>query len=170
MDASFQRSLSLVLADEGGFVDDPRDNGGATNHGVTLATYRALMKPGATVADLRHISQAELATIYRDHFWNAVDADALPAGVDYAVFDYAVNSGPDRAAKALQSVVGAAQDGKIGPKTLAAVARKPPAATITLICNSRLVFLETLPNWDHFGKGWSARVARVQAAALKMVA
>jgi len=170
MDAPLQRALSLVLADEGGFVDDPRDPGGATNHGVTLATYRALMKPGATVADLKNISQAKLATIYRDHFWNAVRADDLPAGVDYAVFDYAVNSGPNRAAKALQSVVGAATDGKIGPLALVAVARKPPAATITLICNSRLVFLETLPTWDHFGKGWAARVARVQAAALKMVA
>jgi lysozyme family protein len=169
MDGSFPHALALVLADEGAFVDDPLDNGGATNHGVTLSTYRQLMKPGATVADLKNITQAELATIYRKDYWNAICGDQLPSGLDYATFDYAVNSGPGRAAKALQSLVGVAVDGSIGPKTLAAVQSKDTPTLVKQLCNSRLIFLETLPTWGHFGKGWAARVARVEAAALRMV-
>jgi lysozyme family protein len=170
MDATFGRALSLVLADEGGWSNNPNDPGGPTMAGVTLSTYRALMKPGATVADLKNISQADLATIYRKDYWNAICGDQLPAGLDYSLFDYSVNSGPGRAAKALQSLIGVTVDGSIGPKTLAAVKRKDTATLIKQLCNSRLIFLETLPTWGHFGKGWAARVARVEAAALKMVA
>jgi lysozyme family protein len=169
MDATFQRALSLVLSDEGGFVDDRLDPGGATMRGVTLSTYRQLMKPNATVADLKNITQAELATIYRKDYWNAICGDQLPSGLDYACFDYAVHSGPGRSAKALQSLVGVTVDGSIGPKTLAAVKARDTATLVKQLCNSRLIFLETLPTWGHFGKGWAARVTRVEAAALKMV-
>jgi lysozyme family protein len=169
MDATFQRALSLVLADEGGFVNDPQDPGGATNHGVTLSTYRQLMKPGATVADLKNITAAELAAIYRKDYWNAICGDQLPAGLDYAVFDFGVNSGAGRAAKALQSLIGVTVDGSIGPKTLAAVKAHDTATLVKQLCNSRLIFLETLPTWGRFGEGWAARIARVEAAALKMV-
>jgi lysozyme family protein len=169
MNTNFASALRLVLTDEGGFVNDPMDPGGATNFGVTLSTYRALMKPGATVADLKHITQDELATIYRKDYWNAICGDQLPSGLDYACFDYAVNSGPGRSAKALQSLIGVTVDGSIGPKTLAAVKSRDTATLVRQLCNSRLIFLETLPTWGHFGKGWAARVARVEAAALKMV-
>jgi lysozyme family protein len=169
MQDNFGKSLALVLSDEGGFVNLASDPGGPTNHGITLETYRQLMKPGATVADLKNISQADLATIYRKDYWNAICGDQLPAGLDYSLFDYSVNSGPGRAAKALQSLIGVTVDGSIGPKTLAAVKRKDTATLIKQLCNSRLIFLETLPTWGHFGKGWAARVARVEAAALKMV-
>src|SRR5690606_33792979 len=120
MDRNFKRALSLVLKHEGGWADHPSDPGGATMKGVTIGTFRRYVKPNATKDDLRRITDEQVATVYRKHYWNAVRADDLPAGADYAVFDFAVNSGPSRAAKYLQAVLGVAQDGKIGPQTLAA--------------------------------------------------
>lgn len=173
MQRNFERSMPLVLKHEGGFVNHPRDPGGATMKGVTLATFRQYV-PGATVADLKAISGDMLNRIYRDGYWNEVRGDDLPAGVDYAVFDFAVNSGPNRAVKYLQAAVGEAQDGKIGPKTLAAAAKANPAGLINAICDARLAFMRRIKGsdgrllWDTFGKGWSSRVAGVRKEALRM--
>lgn len=130
MKANFQTALALVLKHEGGYVNHPSDPGGHTNKGVTLANYRRYVKPGGTVADLKAISDQEVATVYRRFYWDAVKGDDLPAGVDYAVFDFAVNSGPRRSAEFLQRTLGAAQDGKIGPKTLAAARAAKPLLVI----------------------------------------
>ncbi|RWM29391.1 glycosyl hydrolase 108 family protein [Mesorhizobium sp.] len=170
MDRNFARALALVLESEGGWSDNPADPGGATMKGVTLANFRRYVKPDATKADLRAITDAQIATVYRRFYWNAIAGDDLPGGVDYAVFDFAVNSGPGRAAKYLQAVVDVAQDGKIGPATLAAVRAKPAGVNIDGLCDSRLTFLERLPTWPTFGKGWSARVASVRKEALLMTA
>lgn len=168
MDRNFQRALSLVLKSEGGFVNDPRDPGGATNKGVTLATFRAYVDPKGTVADLKKISDAQVATVYRRQYWDAVHGAELPDGVDYAVFDFAVNSGPDRAKKYLQAVLGVAQDGRIGPETIAAAKSKFPATIIHALCDKRLAFLKGLKTWPTFGKGWERRVANVRSDALSM--
>ena len=166
--SNFARSLPLVLKHEGGFANHPDDPGGATMKGVTLATFRRY-KPGASVADLKAISNEMLGRIYRDGYWNVVRGDDLPSGVDYAVFDFAVNSGPGRAAKYLQAVVGVAQDGEIGPATLAAVKKVgDSAAIINSLCNRRLAFLQGLKTWSTFGKGWSSRVSGVRKEALAM--
>lgn len=169
MNDNFPACLDIVLESEGGFSDDSRDPGGPTNLGITLATFQRFVKPSGTVADLKALSKDQAGACYRQQYWNAVRGDDLPRGLDLSVFDYAVNSGPGRAAKALQSLVGASVDGSIGPKTLAAVQSKDTATLVRQLCNSRLIFLETLPTWGHFGKGWAARVARVEAAALQMV-
>jgi lysozyme family protein len=169
MNRTFERALPLVLRHEGEFANHPKDPGGATMKGVTLKTFQRY-KPGATVADLKAISPDMLARIYRDGYWNAVKGDDLPAGVDYAVFDFAVNSGPGRAAKYLQAASGVAQDGQIGPATLAAVAKQNPVALINSICDARLAFLRRLETWPTFGKGWSSRVAGVRKEALRMAA
>lgn len=94
----------------------------------------------------------------------------LPAGIDYAVFDFAVNSGPDRASKYLQAAVGAVQDGRIGPATLGAVKARPAGVIIDALCDARLAFLRRLPTWPTFGRGWSTRVASVRAEALLLSA
>lgn len=93
----FARALPLVLAHEGGWADHPRDPGGATMKGVTLATFRRYV-PNATKDKLRNISDEMLARIYREGYWDIVKGDELPPGLDYALFDWAVNSGPRRAA------------------------------------------------------------------------
>jgi lysozyme family protein len=169
MDRNFARSLALVLKSEGGWSDNPLDNGGATMKGVTLANFRHYVQANATKDDLRHITDAQLATVYKRFYWDAVNASALPDGVDYAVFDFAVNSGPGRAAKYLQMTVGVPQDGQIGPATLQAVNARPTSAIINSLCDLRLAFLKRLDTWPTFGKGWSDRVRSVRFAALLMV-
>jgi lysozyme family protein len=169
MDRNFARSLSLVLQHEGGWSDHPKDPGGATMKGVTLATFRRFIEPTATKDDLRHITDAQIASIYRKQYWDAVKGDDLPDGIDYAVFDYAVNSGPGRAAKHLQSIVGAKQDGKIGPDTIAKSKAMLRASVINGLCDKRMAFLRGLPTWPTFGKGWTSRVTAVRSVALAMI-
>lgn len=168
MDRNFAKSLSLVLVHEGGWSDHPKDPGGATMRGVTLANFRRYVKPNATKDDLRRITDAQVATVYRRFYWDAVLGAELPDGIDYAVFDFAVNSGPARAAKYLQAVVGVTQDGKIGPATLSAVKSKGATKVINELCDKRMAFLKGLKTWGTFGKGWSRRVENVRVDALKM--
>jgi len=170
MDRNFARSLALVLKSEGGWSDNPKDPGGATMKGVTIANFRRYVKADATKDDLRHITDAQVATVYRRFYWDAVAGAELPDGVDYAVFDFAVNSGPGRAAKYLQGVVGVLVDGRVGPATVKAAFAKPAATVVNDICDDRLAFLKGLGAWKTFGKGWSSRVSSVRATALAMAA
>jgi lysozyme family protein len=170
MDRNFPRALSLVLKSEGGWSDNPEDPGGATMKGVTLANFRRFVKSDATKADLRKISEDQVATVYRRFYWDAVAGAELPGGVDFAVFDFAVNSGPARAAKYLQAIVGEKQDGKIGPATLKATKAILRATVINDLCDKRMAFLKSLKTWKTFGKGWTSRVSSVRAEALKMAA
>lgn len=171
MHANFAAALAATLKHEGGWADHPKDPGGATMKGVTLATFRRLVKPDATKDDLRKITNAQLEAVYRKGFWSQVMADQLPAGVDFAVFDYAVNSGPGRAVKALQTIVGAKVDGIVGPETLKAVnAYGDVARLINALCDQRQAFVERLKTWPTFGKGWTSRIKGVRKLALEMAA
>jgi lysozyme family protein len=168
---NFQRSLALVLVHEGGWADHPKDPGGATMKGITLATFRGFYRNNRLTKDqLRAITNAQLQEIYRKRYWDAVKGDDLPLGVDYAVFDFAVNSGPGRAAKFLQKIVGVPQDGQIGPQTLAAVLTPSrPVAIITSLCADRLAWLRKLSTFATFGRGWTTRVRSVETDAQLMV-
>lgn len=173
--ANFAAALAGVLEHEGGFVNHPADPGGATNLGVTLGTARRLGidvdGDGDTdIIDIKLLKPADAAKVYRSEYWNKVRGDDLPSGVDYAVFDFAVNSGPSRAAKYLQALVGVAQDGAIGPKTLAAVEAYDPAKLVDRLCDRRMTFLRNLSHWATFGKGWTRRVEGVRVVAKEMAA
>jgi lysozyme family protein len=168
MDRNFSRALSSVLKHEGGFVNHPRDPGGATNKGVTIATFRRYVKKNGTVADLKAISDAQLAQVYRKHYWDAVKGDDLPDGVDYAVFDFAVNSGPSRAARYLQGGMGVVIDGQIGPATIRAAQKYNSSEIVNRLCDDRMEFLKGLKTWRTFGKGWTRRVDGVRKEALEM--
>lgn len=172
MKRNFNAWLDHVLKSEAGWADDPRDAGGATMKGVTLATFRRY-KPGATKADLRAISDADLRRIYRDGYWNPVRGDDLPTGLDLVAFDASVNSGPSRGAKWVQEALGVTADGQIGPATLAAAKTADLAAVINRACSARLAWLRTAKNsktgallWPTFGVGWTARVKTVRETAL----
>lgn len=168
MNRNFERALALVLKHEGGWADHPKDPGGATMKGITIAVYRKHVNPNATKADLRKISDAEVRYIYRKLYWDKVRGDDLPDGVDYAVFDFAVNSGVSRASKFLQAVLKVRQDGVVGPGTIEAARKADAATVINRICDDRMTFLKGLGTWGTFGKGWTSRVAGVRAEALSM--
>lgn len=170
MKDNFASCLRLTLTYEGGYVDDPRDPGGATNFGITLATYSNWLGHQATKGQLRTIQSAVVEAIYRQKYWDAVRGDDLPAGLDLVAFDGAVNSGPSRGAKWLQAGLGVTADGAIGPLTLAAAAKADRAEVVRAACDARLHFLQNLSTWKTFGRGWAARVAKVRTAALAMVA
>jgi len=168
MNKNFNKSLDHVLAHEGGFANHPDDPGGATMKGVTFAVFKRFFGADKTVADLKKITKKQLREVYRTDYWVKCRCDELPAGVDYAVFDSAVNSGPGRAAVWLQAAVGAVRDGGIGPNTLAKVAIHEPAATINDMLDARVTFLRGLRIFSTFGRGWTRRVAGVRQVALEM--
>jgi lysozyme family protein len=138
--------------------------------GITIGTFSRYRRRDVSKAELRAISDADVRTIYRGEYWDKVRGDDLPAGLDLAVFDFAVNSGPRRAIVHLQRIVGVKDDGVFGPGTLAAVAKRDAATIVRELCSSRIRFLRTLPTWKTFGKGWTRRVQEVEAAALRMAA
>ena len=169
MNDNFPASLAHVLASEGGFVDNPHDPGGATDEGVTQHQYDLWRTAkGLPVRSVQMIGPDEVEAIYRGSYWNAVDGDELPSGVDYCVFDWSVLAGPHRAIEHLQQSVGAAVDGIIGPATLAAVTAADPLRVINGVCAERLAYLQTRPAWPYFARGWSNRVASVEITARGM--
>lgn len=166
---AFDSALALVLQEEGGRVDDRRDPGGRTNEGVTQRTFDAWRKAhGEPLTDVYTISSAEVAAIYRNAYADPIRFDDLPAGVAYAVFDDAVNSGVHEGVLELQRALGVAADGQIGVLTLSAAAKADPSALIGKLCDGRLTFLRRLKAFVTFGRGWSARVAFVRSHALEM--
>lgn len=163
---NFTLSLSHVLRHEGGYVDHPDDPGGITNLGVTKAAWEAYTGKPVTAADMHQLTPAKVEPFYRRLYWDRMRCDDLPAGLDYAAFDFAVNSGVKRAARALQRVAGVTMDGTVGPSTLAAVNRH--RSLIDPLCDVRFLFLRGLPTFKVFGRGWTVRVADVRRRAKQM--
>jgi uncharacterized protein (TIGR02594 family) len=169
--SSYDEALARLLVHEGGNDDDPRDPGGRTSRGILQREWDVWRRshPGLP-ADVWRAPQDQVEAIYRQKYWDALRCDDLPAGVDYAVFDYGVNSGIGRAAKVLQRLVATAVDGEVGPGTIAAAVRANAATLIAAICDERLAFLQGLRTWPTFGKGWGRRVQEVRATALAIAA
>jgi lysozyme family protein len=167
---NFDECLELMLKHEGGFVNDPRDSGGMTNLGVTKVVWEEWMGRPTSEKEMRALTPLMVKPLYKRKYWDAIRADELVAGVDYCVFDVAVNSGTGRAIKLLQQTVGATPDGGFGSITMALVKKtsSEPNTLIELYCAKRLEFLQSLRSFETFGKGWSRRVAEVQKKALKM--
>lgn len=165
----FRRCLEKVLVHEGGFVNHPADPGGATNRGVTQRVYDAYReRHNLSKQSVAKITEEEVEDIYRYQYWRLIDGDILPPGVDYVVFDGAVNSGVSQSIKWLQRALGDSSasrvDGVLGPMTLDAVINYADHdELIAQICDRRLTFLKALKTWKVFGKGWAARVSQVRA-------
>lgn len=171
MRENFAQSLAYVLAHEGGYVNNPYDKGGPTNRGITQRVYDDWQRSkGLKVRTVRLIETGEVTEIYRVQYWRPCRCDDLPSGVDYATFDFAINSGTGRACRFLQDVAGVAVDGKIGPRTLAAINAIPPKMLIDALCDARLDYLKHLEDFDSFGHGWDTRVKEVRAQAKAMAA
>jgi len=172
MNGNFDRALADLLAPdrEGGFSNHPEDPGGITNHGVTKATWEAWVGHAVSEKAMRALTHADVAPLYRRKYWDAARCGELPDGVDYIVFDTAVNSGVGRAIKFLQGCVGVDMDGAFGPKTMAAVKAADKQQLVEDYAKRRLSFLSDLRTWGTFGRGWSRRVAEVQKTASDMLA
>lgn len=168
MRENFEKSLAELLKHEGGFVNHPSDPGGATNLGVTQAVWEDWIDRSVSEENMKALTPAKVAPLYREMYWDRIKADKLPSGVDYCVFDAAVNSGVSRAAKWLQTTVGAVADGAIGEQTLKQVLLTNPLMIIDKYSSNRLAFLQRRETWPTFGKGWERRVEEVRATALKM--
>ncbi|MBI1263317.1 MAG: hypothetical protein GC187_01120 [Alphaproteobacteria bacterium] len=161
----FETVLAHVLHWEGGFSDHPADPGGATNYGITHGVLAQWRGQPVSREDVRALTLAEAGAIYRARYWDACRCSDLPPGVDLMVFDAAVNHGPRQAALFLQRALGAADDGVIGPRTLAAAARQDAGQTVCEIAARRMVFYARLNTFPSFGLGWARRLMSVLAQA-----
>lgn len=157
---NFEPSMAKVKVHEGGYVNHKADPGGETNFGISKRSYPRL--------DIKKLTWDDAKRIYRKDFWDRIQGDELPSGVDFVTLDPAINSGVSQAAKFLQRAVGVKADGRIGPQTLAAVQARPPVQVIQSVSSQRLGFFKGLRTWATFGRGWSRRVAEVEASAVVM--
>ena len=165
MKDNFDECLKMLLHHEGGYVNHPSDPGGETNLGVTKKVYQEW---GGT-KDMKDLTVEDVAPIYKKNYWDRCKCDDLESGVDWVVFDWAVNSGTGRSAKAIQKICGATQDGAIGPKTLALIGTQNTQYVIEEFGKIRQDFYESLKTFDSFGKGWTRRNKETTEKALEMI-
>ena len=170
MKSNFQKVMPYIFSEEGGYADNPADPGGATNMGITIATLSAWDGHQVSPEDVKEMTPATATQIYQVQFCNKIDGDNLPSGLDYALFDFSVNSGPARAARMLQGILGLPEDGIIGAQTVAAANMRSTDEVINALCDARASWLEGLSTASTFGKGWLARVERVRSRALALAA
>ena len=169
MKLNFELALELILKHEGGYVNHPRDPGGATNMGITMRTYQHYFGTEKDVDDLKNIPYSHVHTIYYNGYWKTVRGDELPGGIDVAVFDMAVNAGPRRATKMLQQVLGVVVDGVIGEQTLGVAKKKNPVEVIKMYTKAREDYYRSLKAFEVFGKGWLNRNNSTMKYSLDMV-
>ena len=174
MITNWDRAFDLVLKSEGGYSNDNSDHGGETNLGVTRAAWGEYKGRPIRDGEMRQLTRDMVKPFYKSQYWDKVRGDDLPAGLDYAVFDFAVNAGPGRAAKFLQRAVGVSEDGILGPATMAAVQRVNAAEVLAQFSAAKESFYKGLVDRDpaqrRFIKGWLARVDQVERTAGTMVA
>ncbi len=167
MQDTFPTALKHVLLYEGGYVNHPLDPGGATNMGITHKTLSRYRGAKVTRADVRNLTFEEASNIYRKFYWHPCCCDLMPAGLDIALFDCAVNQGPPRAIRFLQQAVSTKADGAIGPITLAAINRQPPLDILNEFIARRMHHYGRLSTlFKTFGLGWSRRLSDVHSKSL----
>ena len=169
MNRNWNKSFDLVIVNEGGYVDNKLDPGGATNWGCTQAVWEGYIGHKVSVDDMKALTKEDVKPLYKKRYWDAIHGDAIPSGLDYCIFDCAINSGVGRAAKFIQEIVGVFADGAIGNNTVSAITQLNPITAINEFCDKRQAFLESLKTFPVFGKGWSKRVSEVRTRALEMV-
>jgi lysozyme family protein len=152
---NFAAAFEKLLKHEGGYSDHRDDPGGKTCYGVTEAVAREVGYRGVMSELPLDLAQR----IYKEKYWDAVQAEQLPADVRYIVFDGAVNSGVVQSAKWLQRACGVKDDGVVGPQTIRAANALHSDGLKRRILAQRLRFMATLSNWPAFGRGWANRIA-----------
>lgn len=148
---TFETSINRLLGIEGKYVNNPEDPGGETNWGISKRSY-----PGLNIKEL---TREQAIALYDRDFWTPIDGDSLPSGIGYQLLDFAVNSAPGTALRMVQRAVGVADDGHIGPVTVAALKATEPHDLIMRFLSKRLVFMTNCANWPNASRGWARRIA-----------
>ena len=169
MKDNFDDCLKMLLKREGGYVNHPKDPGGETNLGVTRKVWEQWIGKPAGKDAMKKLTVEDVAPLYKKLYWDKVRGDELPSGVDWSVFDWAVNSGTGRAAKALQKVAGVEADGSVGAATVAAVKKMDAKVVIKKMALMRENFYRNLNTFATFGRGWLRRNEETLDVALSMV-
>jgi lysozyme family protein len=169
--SNFRRCVDHVIAQEGGFSDNPSDPSAATQFGLTLRDLReSKQNQNLTVDDLRKLGRDDACEIFRTRYWNVLRCDDLPTGVDLVVFDCGVDAGFPRSAMMLQQVVGAAGDGSIGDATIAATKAMSPTDVVKEMSNHRLEYYRDPANAPNVVRDGTNRTTAIEKAALDMIA
>ena len=164
----FEDCLARILKHEGGYVNDPLDSGGRTNLGVTQRVWEEFVGHPVTEADMKALTPEKIAPMYKLKYWNPSYCEVLPKGLDYVVFDFAVNAGTGRSVKTLQQAIGCVADGVIGPKTMALVKQVPARQMIIRFSEQRRMFYKSLKAFETFGRGWLRRTDECESKAIEM--
>ncbi len=165
--STYDAAMVRVFADEGGYTNHPKDPGGPTNWGITLADARMYWKADATAEDVKAMPKTVAALIYREHYAKPIRYDDLPAGFDYSEFDAAINSGRARAVQWAAKALGISST-QVVDIVRAAAAANDKVSLIQRYWQMRLSFLHSLRTWTTFGGGWGRRCAQGEAAAVRM--
>lgn len=169
MKTTYARAMKGIRISEGGYSNHPKDPGGATNFGIIQTVYDEYRSSQKLVKQsVKLITESEVNGIYKTRYADKVRYDELPAGIDYATLDGAVNSGVNRGAKWLQTALGISADGIVGAGTITAAAKADAIKTVKSMCAKRMSFLRGLTIFSTFGKGWTSRVSRVEAESVSM--
>lgn len=176
MRGNFERAQKPLLKHEGGYSNDKNDPGGPTKYGITQKNLSIYLGHDATITEVKELTLTTALKIYKPRYWDAIKGDELPGGLDYCVFDGAVNSGPAQSTKWLQRALKKRKlyegqiDGQLGATTLAGAKEAERAGLtgeiINDICDQRLAFMKKLRQWPSFAKGWTTRVAEVRRVSL----
>jgi lysozyme family protein len=177
MKHNWQQAFEQMLASEGGFTADERDNGnklpdgrkGSTMLGVTQFNWEQHVGHQVTHDDMRKLTPDDVEPLYKKKYWDVVRADELPSGIDYLVFDMGVNAGPGRSIKIMQTALGVTPDGGFGPMTMAAVQAIDPVTLIERFSAEKEAFYRGLDQFTTYGTGWLNRVAAVKLKASSML-
>ncbi len=152
---TFDTAFERLIGHEGGYVDHPDDPGGETNWGITLRTAREAGYTGS----MRELTRAQAKEIYRTAYWGRARCDEYDGAIAFQVFDAAVNHGIGNAIRFLQRAAGVADDGAVGPVTMAAIKAMTVTDVLARFNAARLTFYTNLTTWPSFGRGWARRIA-----------
>lgn len=166
---NFNQVMLHIFEVEGGYVDHPRDPGGATNMGITIGTLSRWRGQSVTKEDVRNLTKMEAKNIYFNYYWEEVDCDDWPSGLDLLMMDACVNSGPRASVRWLQRALSVETDGVLGPVTKGAVRSSQSLLDLIRACiDERRKSVRSFRNYDVFGRGWENRINSVEHRALEM--
>lgn len=153
--------LKDIVNREGGFSHFPADAGGATKYGITLGTLSFWRKKPTSVEDIKNLTPEEAMAIYKELYYNKPNISSLPDPLDDLIFDFAVNSGPQLAIRALQECLGITADGICGPLTISAVTQANLHDLINKVIRWRVMMFARIvkkdPSQVVFLAGWLSR-------------